>query len=114
MPKQSANASTLLIPNITILDGMIMLVQSWSTLPDTTIINCYKKAGISIQSQLSSTQDTDDPLPQLTVLDELRALNINLTPDGLTAETFIVTAEEVAISIASLPNDEETATPVQH
>lgn len=96
------------LPNITILDAMIMLEQSWSTLPDTTIINCFKKAGISIQSQLSSTQDTDDPFVQLTeVLDELRALDPDLAPDGLTAETFIATDEEVATSIQSLPSDEE-------
>lgn len=73
--------------------------QSWSTLPDTTIVNCFKKAGISIQSQLSSIQETDDPFSQLTeVLDELRALS-------LTAETFIATDEEVATSIQSLPSD---------
>ena len=61
------------LPNITILDALIMLEQSWFTLPDTTIINCFTKAGISIQSYLSSSQDTDDWFAKLTEkLDKLR------------------------------------------
>lgn len=73
---------------------MVMLDQSWSTLPDTAFIN-------SIQIQLDSTQDTGDPFAQLTVLDKLRA------PDNLTADTFIATDEKVATSIQSLPSDEK-------
>ena len=41
------------------------------------------------------------------MLDELRALNPNVVPDSLTAETFIGTDEEVATSIQSLPSDAE-------
>ena len=51
---------------ITILDAMAMLEQSWSALPDTTVINCFKKAGISKESQQDSIQDTDDPFAQLS------------------------------------------------
>ena len=39
------------------------------------------------------------------MLDELRALDPELAPDGLTAETFIDTEEEVATSIQSLPSN---------
>ena len=38
------------LPKITILDAMAMFEQSWSALPDTTVINCFKKAGISKES----------------------------------------------------------------
>ena len=51
---------------------------------------------------MSSTQYTDDSFAELTVSDELRAINLNLAPNGLTPETFIVTANEVATSIQSL------------
>ena len=96
------------LPKITILDAMAMLEQSWSTLPDTTVINCFKKAGISKESQQDSIQDTDDPFAQLSeMLDKLRALDLDLASDNLTAETFIDTDEEVATSIQSLPSDEE-------
>ena len=87
---------------------MAMLEQPWFALPDTTVINCFKKAGISKESQQDSIQDTDDPFAQLSeMLDELRALDLDLVPDSLTAETFIDTEEEVATSIQSLPSDEE-------
>ena len=80
------------LSKITILDVMAMLEQSWFALPDTTVINCFKKAGILKESQQDSIQDTDDPFAQLSeMLDELRALDLDLVPDSLTAETFIDT-----------------------
>ena len=66
---------------------MIMLEQSWSTLFQ------YKFYSIS-------TQDTDDPFGQLAeILDELRVLDHELVPDGLTSERLIFKDEEAAISI---------------
>ena len=85
-----------------------MLEQPWSALPDTSVINCFKKTGILKESTQNSIQDTGDPFAQLSeMLDELRALDPDLAPDSLTTETFIDTDEEVATSIQSLPNDEE-------
>ena len=80
------------LPNITILDGINMLEQLWSTLPDITIFNCFRKAGISRQSQQDSNKDTDDPFTQLTeILDDLRVLGHKIVSDGLTSETLIAT-----------------------
>ena len=42
-----------------------MREQSWSTLTDITIINCFRKAGISRQIQQDSTKYTDDPFALL-------------------------------------------------
>ena len=50
----NATDSNKELPNIIILYAMIILQQTWSELRDTTIIYCFKKEGISIQSQLSS------------------------------------------------------------
>ena len=70
-----------------------MLDQSWSKLPDTTIINCSKKVRILKQSQLSLTQDTDYRFAQLAeVLGKVRAFDPDLAPDGLTTAIFIATA----------------------
>ena len=69
-------------------------------LTDITIINCFRKAGISRQSQQDSTQDTDDPFAQLAeILDELRVLDDELIQDGLNSETLIAIDEEEATSI---------------
>ena len=79
---------------------MIMLEQSWSTLPDTTIISCFKKVGIWIQSHLGLTQDTDEPFAQLAeVLDKLRAVDPDVVPYGLAAKTFIDQRKELVTSI---------------
>ena len=94
------------LPKIAILDAMARLEQSWSALPDRTVINSFKRVGISKDSQEHSIQDTDNSFAQLSeILDKLRALNPNLAPDSLTAETFIDTDEEVVTSIQSLPID---------
>ena len=104
----SAVDSNKEMPKITILDAMVIVEQSLSALPETTIINCFRKVGISKESQYNSIQDTDDPFAQLAEsVDELMALDPNLAPDGFTAETFIDTVEDVATSIQSLPSDEE-------
>ena len=69
-------------------------------LTDITTINCFRKAGISRQSQQDSTQDTDDPFAQLAeILDELRVLDDELIQDGLNSETLIAIDEEEATSI---------------
>ena len=72
---------------------------------------CFKLVEISKQTQLSSTQDTDDLFAKLTqVLDELRDLDHNPASDSLTNETFIATVEEKTTSIQSSPEDENYCT----
>ena len=96
------------LTKITILDVMAMLEQSWSALLDKTVINCFKNVGISKESQQDSIQDTNDLFAQLSeMLDKLRALDPDLAPGSLTADTFINTDEEVATSIRSLPSVKE-------
>ena len=87
---------------------MIMPEQSWSTLPDISVVNCFRETGISRKSQQDSTQDTDGPFAQLAeILDELRVLDHELVPYGLTSKTLIATDEEVANSIQYVLYNEE-------
>ena len=84
-----------------------MLEQSWSTLPDISIVKYFRKTGISRQIQQDSTQDIDGPFAQLAeVLSELSVLYHELVPDGLTSETLIATGEE-ATSIQHALCDEQ-------
>ena len=95
------------LPNITILDAIIILQKSWSTLPDITPLIALEKRGFQ-DSQQSSTQDTDDPFAQLAeILDELRVLEQELIPDGLTSETLTAREEEVATSTQHVLCDEK-------
>ena len=85
-----------------------MLEQSWSTLPDISIVKYFRKTGISRQIQQDSTQDIDGLFAQLAeVLSELSVLYHELVPDGLTSETLIATGEEVATSIQHALCDEQ-------
>ena len=87
-------------PSITILDAVIMLEQWWSTLPDITIVNCFRKVAISRKSQQNWTQDTDDPFTQLAeILDKLRVPDHKLIPNGLNSETLITTEVEEEASL---------------
>ena len=52
------------LPKIIILDAMTMLEQSWSTLPDIIVINCFKNVGTSKESRQDSIKDTDHPFTQ--------------------------------------------------
>ena len=48
------------LPKITTLDAMKILSSSSSELPAQTIINCFRKAGISDSSQQLEQCDVDD------------------------------------------------------
>ena len=48
-------------PEINILEAMRMLVRSWEAVSTNTLKNCFRKAGISEETQVASSNDEDDP-----------------------------------------------------
>ena len=50
------------LPKLTVLDAMTMLVAAWDGMSETTVVNCFKKAGICKESQESSINDDDETL----------------------------------------------------
>ena len=52
-------------PKINILEAMHMLVWSWDAVSANTIKNCFRKVGISEETQVASINDEDDPLKLL-------------------------------------------------
>ena len=48
-------------PQISWLQGMQMLVSAWDALSTQTIMNCFRKSGISTESQETSIAEDDDP-----------------------------------------------------
>ena len=57
------------LPNITILDAMHLLVAAWDRVSKETVQNCFRKAGLSQETQESAIDDDDDPFKAL--LDEI-------------------------------------------
>ena len=52
-------------PKINILAAMSMLVRSWDAVSANTVKNCFRKAGISEETQVASINDEDDSLKLL-------------------------------------------------
>ena len=46
---------------ISVLSALIMLRKVWNAIPDTTLINCLKKAGIPEEAAERAIHDDDDP-----------------------------------------------------
>ena len=49
------------LPKILLLLGMKMLASAWDALSTKTIVNCFRKSGISAESQETTIAEDDDP-----------------------------------------------------
>lgn len=103
------------LPNISILDAMLMLQEAWSDLPADVIANCFKHAGISAEAQERAVNDEDDPFFNLqeendvdlqASLDRLKEIRPDLLPEDVDAKSMIDI--DVATSThGEFPTDEE-------
>ena len=50
---------------INMLEAMTLLTVAWECVSPTTLVNCFRKAGISSESQARSQSDDDDPFKLL-------------------------------------------------
>ena len=57
---------------------MQMLVSAWDALSRQTIVNCFRKSGISTESQEADIAEDDDPFRELQdETDDLRSFQPN-------------------------------------
>ena len=108
-------------PKINILQAMCMLVKSWDAISINTVKNCFRKTGISQETQVASINEEDDPFKLLQQnVDELKSRDLvdeNLTVDDYvgidfqvtTSETSAMTGQEIldSILINDLAEEEE-------
>ena len=69
-----------------------MLARAWDSVEEKTIMNCFRKAGISPGTQISAMNDDDenDPFSDLQYdLNVLRESQPELVPDDLTAADLV-------------------------
>ena len=96
------------LPKISFLQGMQMLVSAWDALPTQTIVNCFRKSGISTESQETAIAEDDDLFRELQdETDNLRSAQPNLTKEDFHATTFADVDAEV-IAMQPPPSDAET------
>ena len=95
------------LPKILLLQGMQMLVSAWDALSTQTIVNCFRKSGISTESQETTIAEDDDPFRELQdEIDDLRSVQPNLIEEDFDATTFADVDAEV-IAVQPPPSDAE-------
>ena len=90
--------SGLDIPSESMIDAMVMLNNAWNDVTPETIVNCFRKAGLSSYSQEQAVRDLDDPFQQdsedlESCILRLRQEAPHLVPIGVDA-TSIVEADD--------------------
>ena len=53
------------LPRTSILEAMIMLKAAWDEVTVKTIVNCFRKSGISEESRKGAMDDDDDPFREV-------------------------------------------------
>ena len=72
------------LPKISLLQGIQMLVSAWDALSTQTIVNCFRKSGISTKSQETTIVEDDNPFRELQdKIDDLRSAQPNLINKSL-------------------------------
>ena len=79
---------------------MKILVDSWEVVRKETIINCFRKAGITPAVQQAAISDSDDPFKDLQEsLNDLRKADSSMVPDDVIA-TALVSLDDDVIATA--------------
>ena len=95
------------LPKILLLQGMQMFVSAWDALSKQTIVNCFRKSGISTKSQETAIAEDDGGFRKLQdEIDDLRSVEPNLTEEDFDANTFANVDVEV-IAVQPPPSDAE-------
>ena len=77
------------LPKISLLQGMQMLVSAWDVLSTQTIANCFRKSGISTESQEIAIAEDDNPFRVLQdKIGDLRSIQPNFIEEDFDATTF--------------------------
>ena len=84
---------------------MKILAYSWEVVTKETIINCFKKAGITLAVQQAAIADSDDPFKDLQEsLNDLRKADSSMVPADVTATALVSSDDDV---IATAPEISE-------
>ena len=91
------------MPSISILEAMKMFAHSWSEVSESTIINCFRKAGFK-----EGVSDEDDgPFSAFQILiDQLRQRDENLIPNDFIYKD-ILTVDHNTANMGGVMTDEE-------
>ena len=91
---------------VNMLEAMALLTAAWECVSPITLINCFRKAGISSESQARSQPDVDDLFKLLTAqLEEFQ--DRRESPIDFKFDGYVDADEDVVTSEAHLLTDSE-------
>lgn len=83
-----------------------MLTAAWDKVSPITVQNCFKRAGVSKESQECSISDTDDPFKKLDEqLDNLKKGNKITNHQNLMLKPAVIECDELLTADTELPSD---------
>lgn len=86
---------------------MKLLADSWELVSKETIVNCFRKAGITPDGQQAAIDDSDDPFKDLQEsLNNLRKADSSMVPNDVTA-TALVSLDDDVIATAPEMNEDD-------
>ena len=89
---------------------MQMLVSAWNVLTTESIVNCFRKAGISAENQDAAIAEEDDTIKDLQdEIDALRTVQLDLIPEDINAASLVDVDAEVS-AVQPPPTDAEILT----
>ena len=98
---------TKTLPKISILQAMKILVSLWKAVSAQTIVNSFRKAGITPEAQNAAITDADDPFLVLKEsLQQLLDIDSNMVPEGVTPESLIDVENEVITTAPMITDDD--------
>ena len=91
------------MPSISILEAMKMLAHSWSEVSESTIINCFRKAGF----KEGVSDEDDDPFSAFkSSIDQLRQRDENLIRNDFTYKDILTVDDDIAVMGDVMTDDE--------
>ena len=95
------------LPKISILQAMKILVSSWEAASAQTIVNCFRKAGVTPEAQNAAITDADDPFSDLKEsLQQLHDIDPDMVPEGVTPESLIDVDNEIITTAPMITDDD--------
>ena len=86
---------------------MKILVSWWEAVSAQTIVNCFRRAGITPEAQNAAITDADYPFSDLKEsLQQLHDINPDMVPEGVTPEC-LTDIDNVVITTAPVITDDD-------
>ena len=94
-------------PRISILQLMKILADSWKVVTKETIINCFRKVGITPAVKKAAITDSDDLFKDLQEsLNDIRKVDLSMVPDDVTATDLVSLDNDVIATAPEISEDD--------